>query len=134
MIWRNFFSVRDIFTFFPHCLFDLQNRSLVKKLIWRNFCKKLWGKNYQISTLWHTSTLVFIDLNQIVLPNSFRLMMPRKDGLIVNVSSAGGLKYLFNVCYGVGKVSSQNHQKISSKCSVLSEDIYFTCWRHKYLH
>ena len=23
---------------------DIQNKSLVKKLIWRNFCKKLWGK------------------------------------------------------------------------------------------
>jgi len=32
-----------------------------------------------------------------------RLMVPRKKGLIVNVSSSGGLKYLFNVAYGVGK-------------------------------
>ena len=30
---------------------DLQYNSLVKKLIWRNFCKKSWGKNLQISTL-----------------------------------------------------------------------------------
>merc|ERR1719323_544308 len=30
-------------------------------------------------------------------------MVPRKSGLIVNVSSSGGLKYLFNVAYGVGK-------------------------------
>ena len=30
-------------------------------------------------------------------------MVPRKSGLIVNVSSAGGLMYLFNVAYGVGK-------------------------------
>ena len=30
---------------------DLQYHStLVKKLIWRNFCKKSWGKNLQIST------------------------------------------------------------------------------------
>merc|ERR1719323_2736648 len=36
---------------------------------------------------------------------SSRLMMPRKDGLIVNVSSAGGIKYLHNVCYGVGKAA-----------------------------
>ena len=30
-------------------------------------------------------------------------MVPRKQGLIVNVSSPGGLTYLFNVAYGVGK-------------------------------
>lgn len=32
-----------------------------------------------------------------------RMMVPRKSGLIVNISSAGGLRYLFNVPYGVGK-------------------------------
>lgn len=32
-----------------------------------------------------------------------RLMAPRKQGLIVVISSAGGLRYLFNVAYGVGK-------------------------------
>ncbi len=30
-------------------------------------------------------------------------MAKRKSGLIVNISSFGGLQYLFNVCYGVGK-------------------------------
>jgi len=30
-------------------------------------------------------------------------MVPRKSGLIVTVSSVGGLRYLFNVAYGVGK-------------------------------
>ena len=33
------------------------------------------------------------------------MMVPRKQGLIVNVSSVGGLSYLFNVAYGVGKVA-----------------------------
>merc|ERR1711892_225267 len=32
-----------------------------------------------------------------------RLMVENKQGLIVNVSSPGGLKYLFNVAYGIGK-------------------------------
>jgi len=32
-----------------------------------------------------------------------RLMVEQHKGLIVNVSSMGGLKYLFNVAYGVGK-------------------------------
>ena len=30
-------------------------------------------------------------------------MVARQQGLIVNVSSPGGLVYLFNVAYGVGK-------------------------------
>ena len=30
-------------------------------------------------------------------------MTPRKSGLIINVSSIGGLKYLFNAAYGIGK-------------------------------
>ncbi len=34
-----------------------------------------------------------------------RLMVPRKQGLIVVISSAGGLRYLFNVAYGVGKAA-----------------------------
>jgi dehydrogenase/reductase SDR family protein 1 len=32
-----------------------------------------------------------------------KIMVPQKHGLIVNVSSAGGLSYLFNVAYGIGK-------------------------------
>jgi len=32
-----------------------------------------------------------------------RMMVPKQKGLIVNVSSSGGLKYLFNVAYGIGK-------------------------------
>uniref|UniRef100_A0A915C7A1 Dehydrogenase/reductase SDR family member 1 n=1 Tax=Parascaris univalens TaxID=6257 RepID=A0A915C7A1_PARUN len=30
-------------------------------------------------------------------------MVPRRSGLIVNISSVGGLQYFFNVAYGVGK-------------------------------
>jgi len=32
-------------------------------------------------------------------------MVPQKDGLIVNISSPGGLTYLFNVAYGIGKAA-----------------------------
>ena len=31
------------------------------------------------------------------------MMVKRNSGLIVNISSAGGLRYLFNLAYGVGK-------------------------------
>ena len=34
-----------------------------------------------------------------------RLMTARKQGLIVVISSPGGLRYLFNVAYGVGKAA-----------------------------
>ena len=32
-------------------------------------------------------------------------MVPRKQGLIVNISSFGGQTYLFNVAYGIGKAA-----------------------------
>ena len=32
-------------------------------------------------------------------------MIENKRGLIINVSSGGGLRYLFNVAYGVGKAA-----------------------------
>ena len=34
----------------------------------------------------------------------FRMMTKKKSGLIINVSSYGGLRYLFNVAYGIGKI------------------------------
>ena len=33
------------------------------------------------------------------------MMVPAKQGLIVHVSSGGGMRYLFNVAYGVGKAA-----------------------------
>ena len=32
-----------------------------------------------------------------------QMMVEKKSGLIVNVSSFGGIRYLFNVAYGIGK-------------------------------
>ena len=34
-----------------------------------------------------------------------RMMTKRKSGLIVNISSPGGLRYAFNVAYGIGKAA-----------------------------
>jgi dehydrogenase/reductase SDR family protein 1 len=42
-------------------------------------------------------------------------MVERKDGLIVNVSSPGGLRYLFNVVYGVGKAAVD---RMAADCAV----------------
>ena len=44
----------------------------------------------------------------------------QSQGLIVNVSSIGGLKYLFNVAYGVGKaVIYENAEEVDlwEKCT-----------------
>ena len=42
-------------------------------------------------------------------------MVERKDGLIVNISSPGGLRYLFNVVYGVGKAAVD---RMAADCAV----------------
>ncbi|XP_070203108.1 dehydrogenase/reductase SDR family member 1-like [Littorina saxatilis] len=59
---------------------------------------------------WEQDPGVWDEINVVGLRNHYicsvyaaKLMVPRKRGLIVNVSSAGGLSYLFNVAYGVGK-------------------------------
>ena len=44
--FRKFLPTANIFR-----QIDLQYNSLVKKLIWRKFCKISWGENLQISTL-----------------------------------------------------------------------------------
>ncbi|KAE9546060.1 hypothetical protein FO519_010728, partial [Halicephalobus sp. NKZ332] len=53
---------------------------------------------------------IWDDINNVGLRNHYfcsvyatRMMVKNRSGLIVNISSAGGLKYLFNVAYGVGK-------------------------------
>ena len=42
-------------------------------------------------------------------------MVENKSGLIVNVSSPGGLRYLFNVAYGVGKAGVD---RMAADCAV----------------
>jgi len=59
---------------------------------------------------WELDPLAWDEINNVGLRNHYicsvyaaRMMIPNKSGLIVNISSPGGLKYLFNVAYGVGK-------------------------------
>jgi len=61
-------------------------------------------------------------INGVGLRNHFlctvfasRMMVERKDGLIVNVSSSGGIKYLFNVAYGVGKAAVD---RMAADCAI----------------
>lgn len=44
-----------------------------------------------------------------------KMMVPAKQGLIVNVSSAGGLRYLFNVAYGTGKAAVSEPKRTVSR-------------------
>lgn len=62
------------------------------------------------------------DINNVGLRNHYfctvhasRLMVPRKQGLIVNITSLGGLQYSFNAAYGVGKAAID---RMSQDCGV----------------
>ncbi|KAL3090890.1 hypothetical protein niasHS_007265 [Heterodera schachtii] len=61
---------------------------------------------------WECEPEFWDDINEVGLRNVYfcstlaaRLMVPHEDGLIVHISSAGGLQYLFSVPYGVGKAA-----------------------------
>ncbi|RDD44150.1 Dehydrogenase/reductase SDR family member 1 [Trichoplax sp. H2] len=68
--------------------------------IFDNSRKKFWE---QPDNMWDTINGVGLRAHYIATCHASRLMVPRKQGLIVNISSAGGLRYLFNVAYGIGK-------------------------------
>ncbi|WAR19567.1 DHRS1-like protein [Mya arenaria] len=57
----------------------------------------------QPTSMWDTVNNVGLRNHYICSVLASRLMVPRKQGLIVNISSAGGLRYLFNAAYGIGK-------------------------------
>uniref|UniRef100_A0A0N5CEU3 Dehydrogenase/reductase SDR family member 1 n=1 Tax=Strongyloides papillosus TaxID=174720 RepID=A0A0N5CEU3_STREA len=59
---------------------------------------------------WECKPEMWDEINNVGLRSHYfasvygsRLMVNKRDGLIVNISSSGGLKYFFNVAYGVGK-------------------------------
>ena len=59
---------------------------------------------------WEQPLSMWDDINNVGLRNHYicsvlaaQMMVPRNSGLIVDISSAGGLVYTFNVSYGVGK-------------------------------
>ena len=70
--------------------------------IFRNQGKGFWETDPYAD--WDSINGVGLRGHYICTTLASRLMVPRKSGLIINVSSSGGLKYLFNVAYGVGKV------------------------------
>jgi len=65
-----------------------------------------------VDKFWEQDPLIWDKVNRIGLRANYvasvyaaRLMVPRGDGIIVNMSSPGGLTYLFNTAYGVGKAA-----------------------------
>ncbi|XP_062578618.1 dehydrogenase/reductase SDR family member 1-like [Saccostrea cucullata] len=65
-----------------------------------NMGKPFWE---QPLSIWDTVNNVGLRNHYICTVLAAKMMVPRKQGLIVNISSAGGLAYLFNVAYGIGK-------------------------------
>ena len=57
----------------------------------------------QSPTFWDTVNNVGLRNHYICSIYASRLMVPRKQGLIVNLSGGAGLKYVFNCAYGIGK-------------------------------
>ncbi|CAH1269702.1 DHRS1 [Branchiostoma lanceolatum] len=62
------------------------------------------------------------DVNNVGLRNHYicsvyaaRIMAPQKKGLIVNISSPGGLNYMINAAYGVGKAACD---RMAADCAV----------------
>ncbi|XP_071091825.1 dehydrogenase/reductase SDR family member 1-like [Haliotis cracherodii] len=79
------------------------------------------AKNFNVP-FWEQAEDMWDQVNNVGLRNHYicsvlasRMMVPRKQGLIINVSSIGGLSYLFNVPYGVGKEACD---RMAKDCSV----------------
>ena len=84
-------------------------------------------------------------INSVGLRNHFlctvyasRIMVPQKDGLIVNISSVGGLTYLFNVAYGIGKAACDRMAADCARytslcCKCLHSFACFYCKMPKYV-
>jgi len=64
---------------------------------------------------WDTVNNVGLRNHYLCSVRAAKMMVPRGSGLIVNISSFGGLRYLFNIPYGVGKEACDRMMK---DCSV----------------
>jgi len=72
--------------------------------LFRNLDKSFW-ENDDPGVFWDRHNNVGLRNHFICSSYAARIMSEQKNGLIVNISSAGGLQYLFNVPYGVGKTA-----------------------------
>ena len=91
--------------------------------IFSNLGVKFWD---QPVSMWDTVNNVGLRNHYICSVYAARMMVPRKQGLIVNVSSGGGLRYLFSTAYGIGKEACDRmaadcgHELYSSKVAFVS--------------
>ncbi|XP_007947421.1 dehydrogenase/reductase SDR family member 1 [Orycteropus afer afer] len=83
--------------------------------------------NNRKNTFWESPASIWDDVNNVGLRGHYlcsvygaRLMVPAGRGLIVIISSIGGLRYFFNVSYGVGKAA----------CDRLAADCAYELWHH----
>ena len=89
--------------------------------------------SYMGVKFWDTPVSVWDTTNNVGLRNHYicsvyaaRMMVPRKRGLIVNISGGGGLRYEFNVAFGVGKEACDRmaadcgHELFSSNVAFVS--------------
>ncbi|OWF41830.1 Dehydrogenase/reductase SDR family member 1 [Mizuhopecten yessoensis] len=65
--------------------------------------------------MWDTVNNVGLRNHYLCTVHAAKMMVPRRQGLIVNVSSVGGLTYLFNVPYGIGKEACD---RMAADCAV----------------
>lgn len=70
--------------------------------IFENGKTKFWEQEPEI---WDTVNNVGLRNHYICTVYAARMMVARKQGLIINISSFGGMKYIFNVAYGIGKAA-----------------------------
>ncbi|XP_013381817.1 dehydrogenase/reductase SDR family member 1 [Lingula anatina] len=82
-----------------------------------NAIGEVMGKPFweQPTTMWDTVNNVGLRNHYICSVYASQIMVPRKEGLIVNISSAGGLSYLFNVAYGIGKEACD---RMAADCAI----------------
>ncbi|CAD5223893.1 unnamed protein product [Bursaphelenchus okinawaensis] len=69
----------------------------------RNVGKKFYELKEPADVVWDIVNDVGLKNHYVCSVNAAKMMVKKKTGLIVTIGSLGGMKYLFNVPYGVGK-------------------------------
>ncbi|XP_064611312.1 dehydrogenase/reductase SDR family member 1-like [Liolophura sinensis] len=82
------------------------------KTLMDNYGKPFWE---QPATVWDEVNNVGLRNHYICTVQAARLMVPRKQGLIVNISSAGGIGYFVSPVYGIGKEACD---RMAADCAV----------------
>nr|ACO10345.1 Dehydrogenase/reductase SDR family member 1 [Caligus rogercresseyi] len=84
------------------------------KAIMENNGRSFWEVPNPVD-MWDSINGVGLRNHYICTCYAAKIMQQNKSGLIVNVSSAGGIKYIFNVAYGVGKAACD---RMAADCAI----------------